>query len=289
MKEQLLLICVWLCATFLSSKSLAQSKFDYADSILQSGNFLLASVEYERIARGSENFEDKVSAQIKRAEAIYFSGDASRAANMLRRIPLLFIDDSTKSEIRFRQCSFYYQSDDFENALALVELHIRDLSSFQYSNKSHWYELGVLVSNELAYYSRALDFVDSLRVIHANNSDKLNRLIILENLYSKKNIPRFKNPKKVALASTLLPGLGHTLSGYPHEGLWNFTLVFASLGYGVFNFMNQNYATAILAGGGLAQKFYFGGMVRAEYLANKRNHQKVRTFADEVKKDLVVE
>ncbi len=285
MKKQLLSICVWLCVIFTNNQSFSQINFALPDSLMRSGEYVLASAEYERIIRSTLDKDLKTIAQIKRAEAIYFSGDVSRAAHYLKRIPLIFVKDSLKAEIRFRQTSFYYQSNDFENALALVESHIRDSSSFAFSNLGDWYELGIMIANELAYYSRALDFVDSLKV-YASDIKPAYSLEKLESRYNLENLPRLRNPKKVALASNIVPGLGHTISGYPHEGLWNFTLVFASLGYGVFNFLNQNYVTSILAGGGLAQKFYFGGVVRSEYLANKSNHQKVRRFADDVKKIL---
>jgi hypothetical protein len=84
----------------------------------------------------------------------------------------------------------------------------------------------------------------------------------------------------------ILPGVGQLYAGYFWEGALNVTLQLAGLGFTGLCIWQKYYFTGAFVGFSIFQKFYGGGINRTQFLVEKRNHIKIRTFNDEIKKYL---
>ena len=83
--------------------------------------------------------------------------------------------------------------------------------------------------------------------------------------------PELKDPDRAGLLSTFLPGSGQFYAGRAGEGFTSFFFHISALGWGTYNVITGYFATALITGGGLFQSFYFGGIERAEHLAESHN------------------
>jgi hypothetical protein len=98
-----------------------------------------------------------------------------------------------------------------------------------------------------------------------------------------KAIPKYKSEKKAGKLSSFLPGTGQIYAGYFAEGVVSVLFQLAGLSFGVYSFFIKNYITSVLIGYSFFQKFYLGGVQRAEFLVRKRNYLVKRKFNDKAK------
>jgi len=96
-------------------------------------------------------------------------------------------------------------------------------------------------------------------------------------------LPRIRNPKTARIWSMIIPGAGQIYAGYPVQGLINTAIHLTLIGGAAFGFYQGCYFTAWLAGLGLLQKFYYGGVRRAEELCRIKNRQELETYLLPVK------
>jgi len=83
--------------------------------------------------------------------------------------------------------------------------------------------------------------------------------------------PRLKNPKTARILSMIIPGSGQIYSGYLGDGLISFSLHLLAIGGAGFAFTQGLYVSGWIGGFGLLQKIYFGGIQRAEELAEQKD------------------
>jgi hypothetical protein len=117
-----------------------------------------------------------------------------------------------------------------------------------------------------------------------NNAQKIslissmNNRLLIDSIYDPKLSPKLKNSEKAIRMSTFFPGLGQCYAGYYGEGISSFLVISASAGAMVLGIIYQYYFTSILTGNLLIGKFYQGGIKRSEFLAEKHNYKKSKTY-----------
>jgi hypothetical protein len=89
-----------------------------------------------------------------------------------------------------------------------------------------------------------------------------------------------RNPEKARMLSTFLPGSGHLYSGKPGAGLLNGFSQLASLGIAGILAYNQMYIAGVIAGLGMFQSFYFGGIRQAGELTEERNQREMLAYQE---------
>lgn len=108
-----------------------------------------------------------------------------------------------------------------------------------------------------------------------------------EAFFGKEALPRFRNPETARWISTFLPGMGQVYAGKTGSGVLNFTIHAGILTLATLGFINGYYVTAWLAGLGMFQKFYYGGIRRAEELCKIKNRQELEKYLLPVKTFLI--
>ncbi len=99
--------------------------------------------------------------------------------------------------------------------------------------------------------------------------------------------PKMKDPRRAMILSMIIPGSGQIYAGYAWSGLFNLGIHLATLGGAVLGFTQGYYVTAWLGGLGLFQRFYQGGVKRAEELCEIKNRQLVDDYLLPVKRFLI--
>ncbi len=203
----------------------------------------------------------------------------------LKQIFPLGLSDTLQFNIKLQLAILNYLNGDFSESHS----EIKQIEQFTKNEKlkNEILPIKVIVLNELEEYNEAKETL--LQWVTENNTvkQKIDSLTeIVNELYSDKNIPHFKNPKTAKTLSYIFPGLGQLYAGYPLGFFASMVLTAATLGYGVYNFVTRHYFTTFTFNNGLFQSFYIGGARRAEFLANKKNNALKVSFNNSVKEYL---
>jgi len=277
------LICIFLCAGFITESFSANNKFRKADSLFLSGKYYPAAVEYERVIYVSANNGVRTVALLKKAECLKQLAKYAEAEKECARIIYSDLNDTLIAQSRYENALCAYLAGDFSNAenqLVQMNAFVKDSSL---TNNS--LPLFALVLNELQRWEEAkvhvLHAIDLLQVSSVEK-DSLKKNV--NELYSPKNYPRLKNLLKAQKMSAFLPGLGQLYAGYFWEGAASAFLNAVSLGaMGYYIVFEKLYFTGIMAGSAVFSKFYMGGSNRLEYLVEKKNYTLLRSYNNMLK------
>lgn len=238
-------------------------------------------MEYERIAYQSIDQNEIALALIKKGDCCIANENFDDAEFTLSRIKFNDLPDSIFFNAHYKNAFACYLNGNYSAADGHL-LQIQNLlEDSVYIIKSLL--LHAMVLNELDKFADAkqklLLYVNSIKV--ENKGQLLNEI---ELAYQEKNIPKYKDPEKANKLSTFLPGVGQLYAGYFWEGAASVAFQLVGLSFGVYSFFIKNYITSVLIGLSFFQKFYLGGVKRAEFLVNKRNYIVKRKFNDRTKK-----
>lgn len=274
-------ICIFLFEGF-SINPLYPASFAKADSIFFRGEYWNASIEYERVFFNAVDNYTRTIALINKSECLKAMAQIGLAEKCLLRINYNGLSDSLIHFSRVQTALCAYLAGNFTNAESqLLQLHNQVVDSLFIISS---YPLYALVLNELKMWDKAKEVL--LTYIRVNKDFGLNKDSLakeIETAYSLEKLPKLINVNRAKLLSSILPGSGQIYSGYFWEGLANASLqgiAMASFAYGIYI---GYYATAIVIGFGLLQKLYVGALTRTEYLANKRNYERVYIYNKKLK------
>ena len=253
-----------------------------ADSLFEAGNFLLSGIEYERIAYNPSDNLELTKALIKKGDCLLAQNNFSDAEYSLSRIRFNDLPDSLLFVARYKNAFASYLNSNFSNAesqLIQLQNNIEDSASIVKSFLLH-----SLVLNELDSFNLAKEKIAQYIKFTYKNEEKKQKLNELELFYTLKQIPKYKSESKASKLSTFLPGTGQIYAGYFAEGAVSVLFQLAGLSFGVYSFLIKNYITSVVIGYSFFQKFYLGGVQRAEFLVRKRNYLEKRKFNEKTKK-----
>jgi len=279
-------ICIFLYAPF-STKADHGALYDFflADSLLIAKSYREAYIEYERIIFKSNDPIISVRAILGKAYCLKSQNEFNRAQQSLERVNYSNLNDSLHYTVRYETALCAYLAGNFtdaESQFVQMDYFIRDSSLLKHS----MYLRG-LVFNELKKWEIAQRaFLIYIADINLSNERKDSLTEFIRIYYERP--PKMLSIKKASILSTLMPGTGQLYAGYPLEGLVNVLLQSSSMVFGFYSFLNKYYITTFTVATGALQVFYFGGVKRTVYLAEKKNNLRVRRFNDKLK-DLVVD
>lgn len=247
-------------------------------------NFYLAQLECEKIIYLSDDNLLTAKVLLLKSNCYKQLDDFKSASKTLSRVNFYNLPDSIHYSIRYESalCSYLIQEFEFaEHQIDLMNNYIKDTSLVNQSLL-----LQVLVFNETKKWKNAHQ--TALKFVHLSelsDQEKDSIIYYIDMYYSQP--PKIKSPHKAQKYSTFFPGLGQIYTGNTAEGVLNFTLHLFSLGVAGISFYYKYYLTGYFGGLALLQRFYYGGINRAEHLANKYNHEKCRSFNDSIKNVLL--
>jgi hypothetical protein len=280
---------IFLYAQFITNQADCQVTkpdllFMRADSLYSCEQYRDAAIEYERIIFKIKGNKEKSLALLKKARCYKQINQFTFANHELDQTSYRDLEDSLIYQIRYEKALCSYLNQDFNNSesqLIQILYLTKDTNLVRQS-----FLLRTLNLNELNLYDTA--YASALRYIRYSEISDIQKgkaLNSITQLYSKP--PKLKKEKTARLLCTFIPGSGQIYAGAPLEGLFNFSLQAAALGFAVYEFLDTYYITGYFVGLGMFQKFYFGGIRRAEYLVKKRNYQVTKKFNENVKNILI--
>jgi len=277
------LICIFRYVGYSATEAEIKLLFKNADSLFQTEQYQLAGIAYDQIAYLSGENITRTEALLKKADCYLIRKEFAKAEIVLSRIFYADLNDSLIYLARYKTALASYLNSDFGEAESQV---IQAKSLINDSNLVYQiYPLYVLILNESRKYQEAKEVLKTYA--RYSIKDSLQRRIIVQEIdlqYQNSNLPKLKNPEKAKKLSMFLPGTGQLYAGYFWEGALNVTLQLAGLGFTGLCVWQKYYFTGAFVGFSIFQKFYGGGMNRAQFLAEKRNYISTRKFNDGVKK-----
>jgi hypothetical protein len=285
-KTRFFLICTFLCVTITTNRIFASDNYSNALRIFSEGKLYLASIEFER-ALFYETDNSKI-AQCKYYKSLCYKnlGNSTRALEELNGINVFNLPDSLFFLIRYEQAVCNFLNDDPNQSLWNID-EIR--SRFRDSTKTiDIVPLNILCLNSLRRWDEAVNLWNYL-LNHSqlNDSEKKDFEVKLNNLYSKRKIPKIHSVNKAENLSRFVPGSGQMYCGAVFEGTFNFIINASLLTFSFFEFYQRYYFTGYFVGLGIFNKTYHGGMHRARILADEKNRQGINKFNFEASSLLV--
>lgn len=289
-KTKFFLTCIFLCAIFSNSRASVQT----ADSLFEAGKYFQAAIEYEYlIFSGHDQKLDNVY-RFKKALCHKHSGNYKQAVNQLQTI---YIPDKTQNlfaEVSYQHALCLYLINDYQNALWKIDDYAIWVSDS--ALLARFMPLKALLYNETHQWDKA----QTELINYANylpEAEKNDFVQTVEQLYSKKNLPKIKKITTAEHLSRYIPGAGQAYAGKPGEGALNFLIQLSCLAFGAhqlsngfttFQFWNAFPFTGYLGGIGMLSKVYVGGIKRAGILAAQANNEQMAAFNHQIN-HLVIE
>ena len=273
---------IFLCGISLISRSATIE----GDRLYESGNYFEASIEYERQIFYAQNQTDINLLKYKKALCYKKMGEYGRSLEELQ--PIFFSNqaDSLYQYISYELALCNFLNGDSARALWKIEEYFhqsKDSASF-----FHFLPIKILALNETMKWEEAkrsfLQFVD-MQNLSTEKQAEMEKIV--NELYSKKNLPKIKSVKKAENWSRFLPGAGQMYTGNVGEGVINFLINASVLTFAGIQAYNGFYITGYLGGLGFFNKTYHGGIKRAGVLANQTNEKQLSNFNLEVNNELI--
>jgi tetratricopeptide (TPR) repeat protein len=274
-------ICIFLCATLSANRIFAQDYFSNAFRIFSEGDLFVASIEFER-AVYYETDNNKI-ATCKYFKSLCYKGlgETERALEELGGINMFNLPDSLFLLIRYEEALGNYLINDPNKSLwNLEEIRFRFPDSL---SVIEIIPLNILCLNDLRRWDEAAEMWNFfLNNSGLDDSVKMDYRTRIAGLYNKKNVPKYKSPKRAENLSRFIPGSGQMYCGAVAEGAFNLLINASLLGFAFYEFYTRFYFTGYFAGLGLFNKTYHGGMHRAGLLAAQKNSERMNKFNLEV-------
>jgi tetratricopeptide (TPR) repeat protein len=279
----LCLICIFRFAGFSATEGNTQIIARKADSLYQLKQFQLAGIYYDQVVYLAQDNTTKTKALLSKADCYLERKDFTKAEAVLSRIFYADLNDSLIYLSRYKSALASYLNSNFSEA----ESQVIQAKSFIADTTLlvNIFPLYVLILNESRKYKEAKEVL--LSYISATLLDSIYKAKLMSEVelyYQDNHTPRLKSPDKAKKLSMFLPGTGQLYAGYFWEGALNVGLQLFGLGFTGVCVYNRYYFTGGLIGFAIFQKFYGGGMNRAQFLTEKRNYKLTRKFNDGVKK-----
>lgn len=257
-----------------------------ADSLFNNKNYYQAAIYYQKLDYFLIGEKAKHNAKLLAANCYKLNKEYNSSISQLSSINLESASDSLIYNVKYQCALMSYLNNDLVQAEAFLQhlnYLVKDSNLITKSLLLH-----AVILNEQYRWLQAKETLYKLNAKTFSN-DSLKRTKnerIVDSLYSIKTIPKLKNAKKAVKLSSFIPGLGQCYTKNYLEGMGSFFATSASIcimGVGIFY---QFYFTGIVAGNLLLGKFYWGGIKRTEFLANRYNYSISKIFNNKLKEQL---
>ena len=268
---------IFLCGIFLSSQATGLK----ADSLYASGKYFEASIEYERMIFNAESQADLYSCKYKKALCYKQLGNFVRAIDELQPMYFTHSNDSLFQRVCYEQSLCFYLNGEPSKALWKIDEYFHrsaDTALYRF-----FMPVRLLCLNETLQWSEAQEcFARFIQMQDFTPEKEAEMQQIVDNLYTKRNLPHIKSIKKAENWSRFIPGSGQIYAGKTGEGVVNFLLNASILAFSAQQVYNGFYITGYLAGLGFFNKTYQGGIKRSGILASQKNKELIVSFNGEI-------
>lgn len=264
---------IFLCAIFFN----CSAQGNKGDSLFVSGKYFEASIEYERLIFHSE-YPDKLNfLKYKKALCYKQLKNFNQAIEELQTIYFPNFNDTLFQRVYYQQSLCLYLNQDPTKALWKIDEYL----NIDSDTASLWIflPLKILCLNEVFKWKESQDCFRQFIQVQKFTSEKSTEMIqIVNELYKKKNLPHIKSIKRAENWSRFIPGAGQIYAEKTGEGIANFLLNASILALSAQQALNGFYITGYLAGLGMFNKTYQGGIKRSGILASRKNKEQMVIF-----------
>ncbi len=266
---------IFLCGIFLNSSG--ADKCLKGDSLFAKGKYFEASIEYERMIFKSESQTDLYFYKYKKALCYKQLKDFDRALTEFQPIYFSNPGDSLFLPVFYEQSLCYYLNGEPAKALWKIDEYFHrnaDTASYRYFRP-----VRILCLNETFQWNEAQKcFLRLIQMQSFTPEKEAEMMQIVNNLYTKRNLPHIRSVKKAENLSRFIPGSGQIYSGKTGEGIVNFLINTSLLAFSAQQFYNGFYITGYFAGLGMFNKTYHGGIKRSGILSSQENNEQIVIF-----------
>ena len=271
------LTCISLLGIFSTESYPQEGLFHTPDSLMETGQWREACLEYEKIIFLYESREIQTHALLQKAECYKKQHDFAQASKTLNRIYIFGLPDSVLFKTKYEKAFVFYLNQ--EPGKAIVELQSLQTKEWETEATAR-----ILFLSSISYLSlhqwepskmTAITFVKTILPEQTSHSLYVAKL---EELFSEKNIPRQLSATKAKNMSRFFPGGGQFYTGKIGEGLVSLGLHASLLYFGIDQFGQHFYFTGYTAGFGLLQRIYTGNLQRVQNLVAEVNTEKNNQF-----------
>ncbi len=269
-------MCCLICTFLLGGYSISSAQhgvFNEPDSLFKIKLYDEALVAFERINYFQTEPAIKTEALFRKAEKLKQLKRFNDAEKCLNRIDLSELSDSVSYKVRYQTALCAYLGGNFTDAESYLTQLFFYLPDSTVNCKA--LPLFSLVLNELHKWKEA---EHKLLLFAKFSKEKDSIANQIHTLYSLKKIPKLKNMEKAKLLSSIIPGSGQMYAGYFWEGLGNASLQAVCLGFTGMAIWQKYYISSLFVGYSTFFRFYQGGILRVEYLVNKKNYELTRNY-----------
>ncbi len=238
---------------------------DFANELFSKKDYEGAANTYRRVIFFDKSDEYRKLCYRNIADCLYETENYDEAADYYELAYFQQKTDSAKAELIFKKVSCYLIDNNFQYA----EVELFNLPE----------NLNVEQKRRLTFYSAILHFSigkfqDSENEFLSLTTDSLKQKNVRELFLKNEKISKV-NPKKAKVLSAILPGMGQLYAGDVKNGLNSFLLVGGILTWGVLASVGSPAPLdAFLTMMPWFQRYYMGGMKRAETITVNRIQQK---------------
>jgi TM2 domain-containing membrane protein YozV len=212
--------------------------------------------------------ETKYIHLIDKVDHLLKKGDLLNANKVVARIPLYSVPTRELSHYYKSTALCAYLNQETDNALSIIrQYELTDSLGLVHDTAAQLLKCLILLSKD-DYTNLAKSFSQlevNFKIPEAHTIEIDSMIAVGKNL-------KLKSAKKAAFLSAIIPGSGQMYTGHVEEGIINFGLNLATLSFTVFCIYKGYYATGILVGYTLFQRFYTGGLRRADKLSTDYNN-----------------
>lgn len=199
---------------------------------------------------------------LNKIDILLANGEITQANKDVERIPSYAIPTNQLSHYYKTTALCAYLNQETENAHSIIQQYeLTDSAGLIQDTAAQLLKCLIMLSmDDYNSLEQSFDFIKTKYNISNKVSIEIDSLIEVG-----KNL-KLKSIKKSTYLSALIPGLGQVYTGHLEEGLVNFGLNLTTLGFTALCIYKGYYATGILIGYTMFQRFYTGGLRRAEKL-----------------------
>ncbi len=264
---------IFLCAIFFNCRA----QDNTGDSLFVSGKYFEASIEYERMIFYSEHPARLNFLKYKKALCYKQMKNFGQAIEELQTIYFPNFNDSLLQKVYYLQSLCLYLNQEPTKALWKIDEYLSvkaDTASFRF-----FLPLKILCLNETLKWKESQECFKQFIQMQKFSFEKSSEMVQnINELYKKKNRPHIKSIKSAENWSRFIPGSGQIYARKTGEGIANFLLNTSILALSAQQALSGFYITGYLAGLGMFNKTYQGGIKRSGILASRNNKEQIVNF-----------
>lgn len=231
----------------------------------------------------SDTTDNKYIHLLDKIDHLLEKGEIKQASKVVERIPVYAIPSQQLKHYYNSTALCAYLNKEEDNSLSIIQQYeLNDSIGLSRDTAAQLLKCLILLSKD-DYPKLCTTFT----TFKTSFQIPIDRTSTIDSLIEVGKNLKLKSAKKAALLSAFIPGTGQMYTGHFEEGLVNFGLNLATLGFTALCIYKGYYATGILIGYTLFQRFYTGGLRRADKLTSDYNNSLTIPLKQNLKERLI--